>query len=270
MIFPTTGAYAYKVAVVTPDFLNGARFDLGSINNLTSSSSITSNSSSFTVNHLTSHVFGSRVPPVELRAAELLELLRSKYLKQQLTNMTSDECIEAYPVNRQITHRNLIAVSDDARSTMSSVVWLEPSKPLNAATNWMCRYRKDVVSGWMLNGTDPDCAPESASVHPWDWAVGVYAQPLRDGSLEIGRHRISRCYVEEVESSCRLFYEPTLFIVVIVANAIKAAAMIATLLQYKRPALVTIGDALASFLEEADETTRGMCLATANDFASGS
>ncbi|KAF4544456.1 uncharacterized protein LTHEOB_6026 [Lasiodiplodia theobromae] len=229
VIFPTTGAYAYKVAVVTPDFLNGARFDLGSINNLTSSSSITSNSSSFTVNHLTSHVFGSRVPSVEPRAAELLELLQSKYLKQQLKNMTIDECIEAYLVNRQITHRNLIAVSDDARSSTSSVVWLEPSKPLNAATNWICRYRKDVVSGWMLNGTDPDCAPESA-----------------------------------------LFYEPTLFIVVIVANAIKAAAMIATLLQYKRPALVTIGDALASFLEEADETTRGLCLATANEFASGS
>lgn len=184
--------------------------------------------------------------------------------------MTIDECIETYLVNRQITHRNLIAVSDDSLSNTSSVIWLEPSRPLSAPTNWMCRYRKDVVRSWLLNGTDPDCAPESASVHPWDWAVGVYAQQLPGGDLEISRHRISRCYAEEVESSCRLFYEPTLFIVVIVANAIKAAAMIATRLQYKQPALVTIGDALASFLEKADETTRGMCLATANDFASGS
>lgn len=264
------GANEYKVAVVTPDFLEGARFNLSSINNLTSSSSKHPFS-----NGILSFTFrpnGSdwRAPPVKPEDAQLLDSLRFKYHNEQLKLMTNDECIKTYLVNRQVIHRNLILVSDEAVSNSSSVIWLEDSAPLYYPTNWMCRYRNGVVNAWMLDVTDPDCIPGLKSASSEDWAVGAYAEQLPTGNLKVGRHRISRCYVETVPSSCKLVYEPKLFAVVIAVNAVKAIAMITTLLQYKRPALVNIGDALASFLQEHDKTTQGMCLATAAEFTSTS
>ena len=42
--------------------------------------------------------------------------------------------------------------------------------------------------------------------------------------------------------------------------------MLVTLFGYRQEYLVTIGDIVASFLDDPDPTTKGMCLVTAHDF----
>ncbi|KAG0646007.1 hypothetical protein D0Z07_7768 [Hyphodiscus hymeniophilus] len=85
------------------------------------------------------------------------------------------------------------------------------------------------------------------------------------GSWEVMDHPISYCLVEEVEEECRLQFSLIIMLVVILANATKAVVMFITWRQLRTPTLVTIGDAITSFLDKPDTTTAGICLATRRD-----
>ena len=52
-------------------------------------------------------------------------------------------------------------------------------------------------------------------------------------------------------------------------NCIKAGCMLWSLWSQKLPTLVTIGDAVASFLDNPDELTRGRCLMERRDISKG-
>lgn len=79
---------------------------------------------------------------------------------------------------------------------------------------------------------------------------------------------MSRCLAEPVDTTCAIQYDMRLLVTVVAANLVKVIAMVATLLQYKMPALVTMGDGIASLLKRPDDTTKGMCLMTKADFES--
>lgn len=69
------------------------------------------------------------------------------------------------------------------------------------------------------------------------------------------------CMVEQVEELCRLQFSLPIAIAVITANFIKLVCIDLTLVKYKKhAALVTLGDAIASFLEHPDPKTVGRCL----------
>ena len=79
------------------------------------------------------------------------------------------------------------------------------------------------------------------------------------------QHPISYCLVEEVQQECRLQFSLTIMIIVILANATKASIMFLTWWKFSTPTLVTMGDAITSFLDNPDQTTAGVCLASKRD-----
>ncbi|KAK4561390.1 hypothetical protein LTR86_004707 [Recurvomyces mirabilis] len=68
---------------------------------------------------------------------------------------------------------------------------------------------------------------------------------------------------------CRLKFSVNILIVVIVMNACKCLVMLLTLWRGKEVPLVTVGDALASFLQEPDSLTEGRCLMAKTDVTQG-
>lgn len=65
--------------------------------------------------------------------------------------------------------------------------------------------------------------------------------------------RIEYCLVEPVQQSCKLQFSFPIAVTVVVANFVKAMCMLVMLVVYREhAALVTIGDAVASFLDEPD------------------
>jgi len=77
---------------------------------------------------------------------------------------------------------------------------------------------------------------------------------------------VAYCTIEQVEEFCKLQFSFTIAIAVIVANFVKAVCMILLLcLYWDHGALVTIGDAIAAFLEDPDPDTYGRCLHTKRD-----
>jgi hypothetical protein len=78
-------------------------------------------------------------------------------------------------------------------------------------------------------------------------------------------YQIDHCLVSEANANCKLQYSSTILYAVITCNAIKFLAILIHFLLADEPILVTIGDAVASFLKEPDTTTNHNCLRTTND-----
>ena len=69
------------------------------------------------------------------------------------------------------------------------------------------------------------------------------------------------CKSEVIEERCKLQFSLGIMIAVICCNIVKACAMIMTIVRSREPTLVTLGDAIDSFLRVPDPTTIGICFA---------
>ncbi|KAJ5400939.1 hypothetical protein N7465_011428 [Penicillium sp. CMV-2018d] len=79
---------------------------------------------------------------------------------------------------------------------------------------------------------------------------------------------VTECLAFEGKQICQLFYNPIIAVIVIVATFVKVIAIFlaAHIHKSRSTPLLTSGDAIASFLEDPDETTKGMCWASLNNF----
>lgn len=68
------------------------------------------------------------------------------------------------------------------------------------------------------------------------------------------------CLSRRVDARCKLQFSIYMTVAVIVCNIIKIAVMLWTLFQQRKPTLVTFGDALSSWLDDPDVSTKGQCL----------
>ncbi|KAF4543024.1 uncharacterized protein LTHEOB_7278 [Lasiodiplodia theobromae] len=71
---------------------------------------------------------------------------------------------------------------------------------------------------------------------------------------------IEYCLSERVEPQCSFNVSLTLLTVVIIFNLIKVSCIALVVLRIKDKPLITVGDAVATFIEEPDDSTRGLCL----------
>jgi hypothetical protein len=78
-------------------------------------------------------------------------------------------------------------------------------------------------------------------------------------------HKVTSCYSQTTVGHCKLKFNISIIIIVIICNATKAICMFLTVWNAKEYPLVTLGDAIASFLEVSDPTTRNMCLISKKD-----
>ncbi|KAF2751972.1 hypothetical protein M011DRAFT_11578 [Sporormia fimetaria CBS 119925] len=68
------------------------------------------------------------------------------------------------------------------------------------------------------------------------------------------------CLVQKVDPHCQVQFSSIALVIVIVCNLIKVTLMIIILWRFNHPTLVTIGDAISSFLERPDPYTRDLYL----------
>ena len=103
-------------------------------------------------------------------------------------------------------------------------------------------------------------------VAPCEDLVGAYRDaPGTWTPLGVGRGGVQECWTLETEERCKVLFSPVLCWVVTGLNLVKGGLMLVTALRGKgggrERLLLTVGDAVASFLEVPDETTVDMCLA---------
>jgi len=86
------------------------------------------------------------------------------------------------------------------------------------------------------------------------------------GQWTLHGYRVTGCLSEKAEETCSVGFNLAIGIVVIVMNFGKALCIILILFQRTDPPMITVGDAIASFLPEPDRLTGGRCLMTVEQF----
>lgn len=72
------------------------------------------------------------------------------------------------------------------------------------------------------------------------------------------------CLSERIDEKCQLYFSPPICLVVILCNVVKVICMFLTIHSNKKRILLTVGDAISSFLSKPDITTQGECLLSAS------
>lgn len=90
--------------------------------------------------------------------------------------------------------------------------------------------------------------------------------PFGTASLNGAQYfNVSTCYSETSMDQCKIKFSLPIMILVIICNVAKASCMALTVWHLRRAPLVTLGDAIASFLDNPDPITKDLCLITKED-----
>lgn len=181
-------------------------------------------------------------------------------------NLSTSDCFHAYS-------SQYVAEVGDALLIQDNMTWHHPAF-------WTTKWTSDMNYTWINGFSGPneqDTFPYSS--RPKEYPSNGWRCPSRNVStcnvnkpVEVpnpdlwapyGRDTPVRyCLVERVQEKCKLQFSFSFAVVVIICNFVKACCMALSLLRHRKPGLVTLGDAIASFLDEPDPETKGRCLLT--------
>jgi hypothetical protein len=175
------------------------------------------------------------------RMSELLQ-------RSDLSNLTSQQCLDAYSRPYISQRRNLIVVTTNITAEpLVSFGRLALPITNESQYQWICKSTFEVARHPTY--TAADCTRDIASIDGRDWQVERYDQG-----------QVLYCLSEDVEERCRLRWSFLLTIAVIACNFVKICVLTYTWYTISEDPILTMGDAVASFLETPDETTQGYCL----------
>ncbi|KAL4863450.1 hypothetical protein BDV12DRAFT_26814 [Aspergillus spectabilis] len=194
---------------------------------------------------------------VEVVYDERLQLLWSPKSAPRLVGMSDElvklmpqDCISAYAVNFQSRYGSLVVISDAFNGSETPIHRIEgqavPTAGEDQETDpyeWICADKRGPLE------RDHRCSYDISRVK------------LRDEWIIRG-YKVDYCLAERTPEKCTLEYSLPLAITVIGANFVKAVLICLAALLLRGAPLLTVGDAIASFLRSPDETTVGECLLT--------
>ncbi|CUS09940.1 unnamed protein product, partial [Tuber aestivum] len=173
---------------------------------------------------------------------------------QRYEDLTPAECTKLYNTDFMSSHRNLYLITKDSSNSTHNNTLLGMAKVEAGAispSDWMCYSYIIFIGDFSAQRTcnANNIASEVAKGMPWRVHV------VR------GEVEISGCRSEKIPEKCKVKFSLGIMIAVICCNLIKACSMIMAVTRSREPTLVTLGDALESFLRTPDQETMGMCFA---------
>ena len=188
-----------------------------------------------------------------INATQLGELQQNVSSLKRLENR---ECMETFGTAYVTNYRIVLLVSNAVNATDSILEFFWSSTHLNLESyRWMCRPK------------DPDNPPAYCDLkglmsNAADWQM---TNPNGNGYDDVVN--IDYCLAEPMtELPCSVGMSRTLLVVVIIFNIIKVACFIVAL-KFGTYPLITVGDAIRSFLENSDSTTSGFGTFSALDIS---
>ncbi|KAJ4299332.1 hypothetical protein N0V90_004577 [Kalmusia sp. IMI 367209] len=207
-----------------------------------------------------------------------VRMMHEKSRNNSLDRLTNLDCIREYSEPIQSNRRNVLLVSADDKmpspnATANGVDELyaysffsahDASESSSAVDSydWMCTNDTNYDSN--MNYIPCSNLVEGHKNAPDDWNVGG-----RNSDNEFTpSYPVEYCLSEKAEPRCKIQFTRPIAIWVTILNVFKAALIFYTAFGTKEDPLMTMGDAVASFLERKDETTKGMCLLSVRDVKS--
>ncbi|KAF8247747.1 hypothetical protein K440DRAFT_292787 [Wilcoxina mikolae CBS 423.85] len=154
------------------------------------------------------------------------------------------ECVRAYNTNFPSKNSDLLVIMHGANTMSNETVRYASSidVAIPQPQSWI---------GCLGTGGDDDnlCGYNrmaSAVLNGGNWTFKGYGQ-------------VKECWSKKMDEVCKLQFSTGILSIVIVCNFVKALCMLLTLCERDFVPLVTIGDAIQSFLMNPDPTTAGIC-----------
>lgn len=179
------------------------------------------------------------------------------------------DCINAYATEFLSTRRGLVAVViDDTMAANESVKRVvpyhfdyNPNSPYSFNPyGWICDA-SDAEERYGFDATETDpyyhCSLKLAKVK-------AHADRWRSNGWDI-----DYCLSEVVEGKCSLNFSLSIIVVVMICNVGKVLMMFFIAFRVRDKPLITVGDAIDSFLNINDSTTQGMCLLSKESIRAG-
>ena len=256
-VFTTLSTREYNAFLVQRDFLTGAPFDISHFSRFSPWIDVIDN---------------DRVSESLNQVENIAHTLQDD--QGSLQKLANRDCIRTYAAEFVSSHANVLLVPS-AQSPRHQRArrfrfhgrparrnpHLRPREPKafgNSSISdvwWSQSEGPTSVYPWFCGGVscDADSIAEEAT---WEFCNYVNGDCLK----------IEYCLSQTVEEHCKLQFSGAIMMVVIVCNLCKMIIM--GYIAWKRPLepLVTVGDAIASFLDEPDMTTMGICLSGKDQF----
>ncbi|KAL4875254.1 hypothetical protein BJY04DRAFT_224224 [Aspergillus karnatakaensis] len=177
-------------------------------------------------------------------------------MADRLVKLTPQDCISAYATNYQSKYGSLVLVSSDFHPSQSPINLVE----------------RQGIAGSMDDGAyDPYqwlCQDQGQDRPYKSYQCAHYLSDIKQASRWMVRgYQVEYCLAEKTEEKCTLEYSLPLAVTVLGTNAVKAVLICVAvlLLGGDRNPLLTLGDAIASFLRVPDchdGSGMGECLLT--------
>ncbi|KAK5739626.1 hypothetical protein LTR17_005110 [Elasticomyces elasticus] len=244
VVFSTLSANDYQAALVTEDFLTGAWWNETRV-----------------LNNNVPSGFGE----LSERNANIgqLHVIQQEAVVGNLTRLDNARCLEAYATTMYESNwKNVLVVTNLAlNDTFIQAFEHGPTKNQNDML-WPCDARNDPSRS--------TCDIGMLIAHPATWTIPNATQCQRlDAGCEMFAAHIEYCLAEPFQAQCTAQIATPLLIVVIIFNAVKVICIAMTAFGADEP-LVTVGDAIASFLAKPDALTQDHGAISAGDVWSGS
>ncbi|MCJ1431301.1 hypothetical protein MMC27_000652 [Xylographa pallens] len=237
-IYETIVANQYTVTVIAEDFLNGAAFNV--------SGYVAELSPEYTY-------FSKEISDYATQYESGLKNLQIQNVSR-IQNLSNLACITAYGASFVTNRADLFAVSPNpdplGNNSVLSFLFPPTIKEHESGGSWVC-----ASSAKEPNYGQGGCNIGTTEADASHWEIEDYP--------------IAYCLSQQVSEICRFEFSMQLLIAVILCNLIKAICMAITVWQQKVPTLVTVGDAISSFLDSPDPTTFKNCMISRVDVVRG-
>ncbi|KAJ5935563.1 hypothetical protein N7466_005110 [Penicillium verhagenii] len=194
--------------------------------------------------------------------------------KGTLYPLSNTECFNAFAVTFQSAYKKLLLVTDTQLTKnltdpivyymyvdtnpvfeLSTYAYLSPSQ--RSPYQWLCDSA--TMSANNTACSDSTLDQFRAQVYANDWNIDN-----SNGNTSESYH-IQSCMAEKAGQYCKLRYSFPLVIVVIGFNLVKTAVLLYMWLGISDAPILTIGDAIASFLRHPDPESQNLCLLTSRE-----
>lgn len=155
----------------------------------------------------------------------------------------------AYGTSFLSEYRNVVAITSAwGNQTNNTMLWSETVRLDSQHVShgqvlyeWICRDAQDAWKQYV-----------------WKCNVGAASQNASNWTIHY--HQIDYCLAQATQPRCKLQFSIQILATVIVMNVCKFICMFLTLWRQRAATLVTIGDAMSSFLDQPDSLTKNRCL----------
>lgn len=204
------------------------------------------------------------------------DYLRTQFKDGLFTELTPVECIRAYAQNYVVNRGGLLLVLDVPTDGTNTTNATEPIV-FDRAASWtgssFCEFDR---YAWICDQTGKNTCGSSArgynltSGRPWSWdpkrCDSQVDAIIRDNATNWRptqqEYHVKRCLSQKVQQQCKVQASIHLMAVVLFLNLAKAVIMFLAIRWMKGIPLLTLGDAIASFLERPDPYSKDACLLT--------